>query len=148
MAAPEEVTVEQVVTRDEWMGNDDTPMLTYELLFAGDGRTYKWVKPATEDPGFEAGQTVKGWRNPDGKFGVATGKPSQSRSTSQTGSSSNGRRVDETGVSIERQVAAKAAAEMAVAAGGDAPTLIANFEAYFDIVAGKIAGVPLVKADG
>jgi hypothetical protein len=146
MAAPEEVTVEQVVKRETWTGNDDTPMLTYELLFVGDGRTYKWVKPASEDPGFQAGQTVKGWRNPDGKFGVATGKPSTGRSTSQAGST-NGRRDDPTGVSIERQVAAKAAAEMAVAAGGDAPTLIANFEAYFDIVATKIAGTPLVKTD-
>lgn len=49
-------------------------------------------------------------------------------------------RDDVTGKSIERQTAAKAAAEMAAAAGGDAPTMVANFEAMFDTVIAKIHG--------
>lgn len=54
----------------------------------------------------------------------------------------SGGRDDATGQSIERQVAAKCAAEMAAAAGGDAPTMVANFEAVFDIVIGKIQAAP------
>lgn len=143
MGAPEEVTVEQVVKRETWTGNDQTPMLTYELLFSGDGRTYKWVKPEVEDPGFEAGQQVKGWRNPDGKFGVATGRPPASRSTSQTGSN-NGRRDDATGESIERQVAGKVTAEMFSGRFPDLgpEELAISFQMMFKAVHASIAGQP------
>lgn len=142
---PIEATVETVASQEAWTGRDG-PMVAYEVLFAGDGRTWKINLPSGEE-GPASGTVLRGWKNPDkGTFGIAKDRPSQSRSTTQTGST-NGRRDDATGQSIERQVAAKAAAEMAVSAGGDAPTLIANFEAYFDIVAAKIAGQPIVKTD-
>jgi hypothetical protein len=74
MARPEELTVEQVVGREEWSGKNGQ-MVTYEMLFEGEGRTYKGHVPADQDPSPAPGGKVKGWKNDGGKFGFATDKP-------------------------------------------------------------------------
>jgi hypothetical protein len=61
------------------------------------------------------------------------------------GGRQSGGRDDATGQSIERQTAAKAAAEMvATQPASSAVVMLANFEAAFDVVLGKIQGVAQV----
>jgi hypothetical protein len=139
MPRPEEYTVKTVIGREEWSGNKG-PMVTYELLLEEDSQVRKGHVQADQDPKIEAGQKVEGWLNDGGKFGFATGKPSGGSATT----SSNGR-SDATGQSIERQTAAKAAAELAASippGPTGAPAVLANFEALFDSVLGKIQGAP------
>jgi hypothetical protein len=72
--APIEATVENVLGSEAWTGNDG-PMVTDEVLFSGDGRTWKIHRPAA-DPAPAPGATLRGWKN-DGKgtFGVAKDRP-------------------------------------------------------------------------
>lgn len=144
MAAPSELTVQQVVKTDTWTGNDGGERATDEIVFAGlEGRTYK-LHRAVSDPAPVEGQVERGWTNPDGKFNRARprqGTNSSSTSTADTSRSSG--RDDATGRSIERQVAAKVTGDMVAAAGGTAPTMAANFEAIFDVVHAKIVGEPV-----
>jgi hypothetical protein len=138
--APIEATVENVLGSEAWTGNDG-PMVTDEVLFSGDGRTWKIHRPAA-DPAPAPGATLRGWKN-DGKgtFGVAKDRPQNGAGGRRPPVPDQGQRDDATGQSIERQTAAKCAAEMAAATGGNGPTVLANFEEFFDAAHAKITGV-------
>lgn len=148
---PVEVTIEKVLSEpgDPWGGGDGkSKMRTYdEVLFADDQQTRKVYVP--EGIELADGVSVKGWFNSQkGTWTIADPNPpqngSQSRSTTSTGSAS---RDDATGKSIERQVAAYAAAYMASAVGGNGPVVAANFEEFFDLIHAKIVGTPVLKPD-
>lgn len=72
MAKPETYEVQQVLSREEWEGDRGT-MVTYEILFANSEAKWKASVAADLDPGLKDGELVKGWKNPDNKFGIATG---------------------------------------------------------------------------
>lgn len=72
MAAPTEYTIANVVSREEWSGNDG-PMVTYELLLAGEQQVRKGHVPTEKDPGPAPGSVVSGWADKPGKFSFATG---------------------------------------------------------------------------
>jgi hypothetical protein len=137
--APIEATVENVLGSEAWTGNDG-PMVTDEVLFSGDGRTWKIHRPAA-DPAPAPGATLRGWKN-DGKgtFGVAKDRPQNGAGGRRPPVPGQGQRDDATGQSIERQTAAKCAAEMAAAIGGTGPTVLANFEEFFKSAHGLIRG--------
>jgi hypothetical protein len=147
MAAPSELTVQQVVKTDTWTGNDGTAMATDEVVFLElEGRTYKLHRPAS-DPAPQQGEKERGWTNPDGKFNRARQRQGTNSSSTSTADRRNSGRDDATGRSIERQVAAYAASYMACAAGGPAPTMVANFEAMFDVVHARIVGKPATVSE-
>ena len=140
MPAQETYEVEQVVSRNEWQGTDSR-MVTYG--FVSGGQTWKGHTELGNDPRLTDGGTVEGWKNDDGKFGFS--KPLRGSSAPST-ASQNGTgtgRDDEVGRSIERQTAAKCAAEMAAATPpGEigAAAMAANFAGFFDEVLLKIQG--------
>jgi hypothetical protein len=70
MPAPQDVTVQTVVKREEWTGNDGTQMVTYEVVLEGEGQVRKAVKPLSKDPKPEAGQ-AKAWIDTPGKISFA-----------------------------------------------------------------------------
>jgi len=143
---PTEVTVEKVLSQpgDPWGGNDGKSCKrTYdEVLFQGDGQTRKAY--VDEDVTLEDGATVKGWFN--GQKGtwsiVGDGPPQNSggRGSAPSQQSFVGR-DDATGQSIERQVAAKCAAEMVASMGEKDPVKVdAAFDGFFDTIIAKIQG--------
>lgn len=138
--APVETTIEQVVKVEPWTGTDG-PMATYEVLFADHGgRTWKVHMPADASP-LTDGLPVRGWFNEDkGTFGIAKDRPQNGSQRASSTTTSTGRRDDATGQSIERQTAAKCAAEMAAAVGGLGPVVLANFEELFEAAHRKITG--------
>lgn len=153
MPRPEQLVVEKVHSRDEWVGNDDNNMTTYELTFQGENRTWRAHRKLEDDPKYEPGLVVKGWKNWEkGTFGFAekvgfsgNGDRAQSQPESQDVSRGSSQQQfqtsDPTRESIERQTAAKAAAEMAAALGSvdkNAETMATNFEEFFKRVYGKI----------
>jgi hypothetical protein len=137
--APQEYTVEMYAKGDPW--KDKPEKRTDEVMLAGVGQTLK-VYRDTGDPSPDPGSVLKGWVNSDkGTFGIAKDRP-QNGSQSRTGGSYGGRRDDATNESIQRQTAAKCAAEMAAAVGGTGPTVLANFEEFFSVASKLIAGQP------
>lgn len=142
---PIEVTVENVAGADQWTSRDNEPMTTYEVLFAGEGRTWKVHLPTAEE-GPASGAVLRGWKNADkGTFGIAKDRPQNGAGRGSRSASAGGRDV-KTEESIQRQTAAKVAGEMAAAVGGNGPVVLSNFEEFFKVVHGLIAG-DAVKAD-
>lgn len=70
MPAPTDVTVQTVVKREEWTGNDGTQMVTYEIVLEGEGQVRKAVKPLSKDPKPESGP-AKAWIDTPGKISFA-----------------------------------------------------------------------------
>lgn len=156
MARPEQLVVEKVHSRDEWVGKDrdtgaDENMTAYELTFQGENRTWKTFPKLKDDPKFEPGLVVKGWKNWEkGTFGFAekvgfSGNGDQAQSQPQSQGSSRGgsqqqfQTSDPTRESIERQTAAKAAAEMAASLDStNAEVVATNFDEFFQRVYAKI----------
>lgn len=141
---PTDATVQQILkgAGDPWRGQKGDMRQTYEeVLFEGDGRTRKVFAPA--DFQLPVGGVVKGWFNDEKSSFTVAADQSENPAQSGTQASLNGGRDDATGRSIERQVAAYAAAYMASALGGGetgGPVVLANFEQFFDTVIGKIQG--------
>lgn len=153
MPRPEQVVVEKVHSRDEWVGNDNNNMTTYELTFQGEGRTWRAHRKLEDDPKYEPGLVVKGWKNWEkGTFGFAekvgfSGNGDQAQPQSQgesqgqpqSGSQQQFQTSDPTRESIERQTAAKAAAEMAASLDStNAEVVATNFDEFFQRVYAKI----------
>lgn len=137
---PTEMTVEKVLSQpgDPW--GDDGAKQTYdEVLFSGDSRTLKvYVPTGTE---LKDGETIKGWRNDaKGSVTMASDNAPQNGGGRRSGATTSGSRDDATGRSIERQVAAKVAGELAAAVGGDGPVVLANFEEFFSAAHKAILG--------
>ena len=109
-------------------------------------------KPGNEP---KPGDTIEVERTQEGEFDgnpfvrLYLAKPPQGGGFSDGGQS---RSDDKRGESIERQVAAKVAGEMAVTTpdpgGVGAVLVISNFEAYFDAVLAKIKGGPQQSLNG
>jgi hypothetical protein len=142
--APADVKVEKVLSQpsDPWGGGDGKGRRqTYdEVLFAGDSVTRKAYVP--EGLALVDGETVKGWfNNEKGTWTIADPNPPQRAAQNGSGQvQMNAGRDDATGQSIERQTAAKCAAEMAAAIGGQGPIVLANFEEFFKSAHGLIRG--------
>lgn len=100
--APEEVTVEQVVSTDEWTSRDGDQMETVELLFEGDGRTWKAHRPKTGTTAPAVGDVLRGWKN-DGKgtFGIAKDRP-QNGGGGRSGGGKNYNRSPDHPVQMQR----------------------------------------------
>jgi hypothetical protein len=140
--APEEYKVEQTLGSENWTSRDNELMVTTEVLFEGDGRTWKVHRPSADQLAIAPGDVLRGWKNSDkGSFGIAKDRPQNGAGGRRPPVPDQGQRDDATGQSIERQTAAKCAAEMAAATGGNGPTVLANFEEFFDAAHAKITGV-------
>lgn len=70
MPAPVDVTLERIVKREEWDGNDGTRMLTTEVLLEGENEVRKEIIPLAKDKNPQPGPT-KAWIDRPGRITFA-----------------------------------------------------------------------------
>jgi hypothetical protein len=137
---PEQVRVEKRISDDTFGDN----MRGQEVLLEGDQRTWKYYKPVDQAVDLVAGLELEVWKNPEtGKISVAGPRKSQAESQPQSQAGSQQQSLiqdDAVGRSIERQVAAKCAAELMVSAGYTRDTFAQDYRFYVDAIADAIKG--------